>query len=238
MTGAWATEQGVLTTGDLQFEDISLLPKKVGVIGEYSKYMLLQANPSIEQLFRRDMSESLARTVDSAAIHGASGGGPNGVTSTVTATAQSGTSTDGKKPVLADYYKLMNVLDGKNIPMTSRAWLINPATKYSAAQQVKFSSAGSSTIYDMGMLVNERTVVSNLVKSDGTKGSGTALSTAIYGNWSDLIIGSWSELEILVNPYAAVPYSKGNVQIRAMMVCDVVLRRNESFAFYSDVKTS
>jgi hypothetical protein len=75
----------------------------------------------------------------------------------------------------------------------------------------------------------------NLVTSAGTKGSGTGLSTLLYGNWSDLLIGVWSELDILVNPFESTAYSKGNVQIRAMMTVDIAVRHPESFAAITDI---
>ena len=63
-------------------------------------------------------------------------------------------------------------------------------------------------------------------------------STIIFGNWADLLLGFWSELDILVNPYESTAYSKGNVQVRAMATCDVALRHAESFAYASDVATT
>ena len=240
MIGGWATEQGDLTTDDLEFETpVTLSPKKVGVIGEYSKYMMLQASPDIEMLFRRDLSESLARTIDSVAIGGGGTNQPRGITSRVTASTQTGTSTNGKKALLADYYALAKSVDAANVPSTRRGWLINNNVRYAAAQQVKFPTAGSDTIYMNGQMLGEPTVVSELVPSNGTKGSATgSLSTAIYGNWSDLIIGFWSELEILLNPYVSSAYNKGNVQIRSLMVADIALRRSESFKFYEDIVTT
>jgi hypothetical protein len=45
----------------------------------------------------------------------------------------------------------------------------------------------------------------------------------------------WSEIDILVNPYAEVAYSKGNVQVRAMMMVDVEVRHPQSFAVITDL---
>jgi len=77
--------------------------------------------------------------------------------------------------------------------------------------------------------------ITNNVPSNLTKGTGTGLSPVFYGNWSDLLIGVWSELDILVNPYEATAYAKGNVQIRAMMTLDLAVRHPESFAAIKDV---
>ena len=54
------------------------------------------------------------------------------------------------------------------------------------------------------------------------KGSGSSLSAIIYCNWSDLVIGMWSSLEILVDSYTDI--SKGSVGIRALQSIDCAVR--------------
>jgi hypothetical protein len=68
-----------------------------------------------------------------------------------------------------------------------------------------------------------------------TKGTGTALSALIFGDWSQLLLGFWSELDILVNPYDSTAYAAGGVLIRAMMTCDVEIRHPLSFAAITDL---
>lgn len=57
----------------------------------------------------------------------------------------------------------------------------------------------------------------------------------MLGDWSELMIGYWSELDILVNPYESSAYSKGNVQVRAMATCDVAVRHPEAFCAAVDI---
>jgi HK97 family phage major capsid protein len=53
----------------------------------------------------------------------------------------------------------------------------------------------------------------------------------IFGNWNDMILGMWSEIDLLVNPYGDAAFSKGNVQLRGALTMDVALRHPESFAW-------
>ena len=53
----------------------------------------------------------------------------------------------------------------------------------------------------------------------------------IFGNWNDLVIGFWSEIDLLVNPYSDSAFSMGNVQLRGAMTLDIALRHPESFAW-------
>ena len=58
---------------------------------------------------------------------------------------------------------------------------------------------------------------------------------AIFGDWSQVLLGVWSELDLLVNPYSETAYSKGNVLIRAMATCDIAIRHAQAFQYADDV---
>jgi HK97 family phage major capsid protein len=92
---------------------------------------------------------------------------------------------------------------------------------------------GRDTLADYP-LVATSLVPSNLVK--GT--SGAVCSALIFGNFSDVLLGYWSELDILVNPYESTAYTKGNVQVRGFITMDVKLRHPESFAAIQDMLTT
>jgi hypothetical protein len=62
-----------------------------------------------------------------------------------------------------------------------------------------------------------------------------AVSTVIFGAWSQLLIGYWSGLDVLVNPYEATAYARGRVLVRAMRDVDVAVRHGEAFAYADDV---
>ena len=65
-----------------------------------------------------------------------------------------------------------------------------------------------------------------------TKGSGTDLSAVIYGNFSDLLIGLFGTLEILVDPYT--DFAKGTTGVRVLQSIDIAVRHAESFAAMQD----
>ena len=57
----------------------------------------------------------------------------------------------------------------------------------------------------------------------------------IAGDWSQVMLGIWSEIDILVNPFAETAYSKGNVLVRAMSTVDIAVRQPTAFVFADDV---
>jgi len=54
----------------------------------------------------------------------------------------------------------------------------------------------------------------------------------IAGDFSDVIQGTWSAVEVLVNPYMESAYKKGNVALRIILTMDVAIRHPESFATF------
>ena len=81
-------------------------------------------------------------------------------------------------------------------------------------------------------IAGRRFEVSNNVPSNLTKGSGSNLSAVIYGNFSDLLIGMFGQLEILVDPYT--DFAKGTTGVRALQSIDIAVRHAESFAAMQD----
>ena len=61
--------------------------------------------------------------------------------------------------------------------------------------------------------------VTSNVPSDLTKGTGTALSALIFGDFSQLMIGLFSTADILIDPYTGG--SAGTVRIRVMQEVDI-----------------
>jgi hypothetical protein len=58
----------------------------------------------------------------------------------------------------------------------------------------------------------------------------------IFGNTSDLLVGMWSGLDLIVDPYTAA--TSGTVRVVALQDVDVAVRHPESFAVIVDMITS
>ena len=63
-------------------------------------------------------------------------------------------------------------------------------------------------------------------------------SALIFGNWADLLIGTWGAFDLLVNPFESGPFSKGNVRVRGMLTTDIAVRHPESFAAAVNMPTT
>lgn len=236
-TAAWVAENAPISASDMQFEKVSLTPKHVGAITEFSRNMLMQSSPDVEQLCRNDFAKVLAEKVDAAAILGGGSNEPTGILGTsgigdVAMGDNGGAITWGAVIDLIAEVEIDNAMGA--------GFLTNPKVVKSARKTAKVSSTDSVMVMERpDELAGYPLVSTSLVPSNLDKGTSEGVCSAlIFGNWADLLLGYWSEFDLLVNPYESTAYSKGNVQVRGMLTMDVDVRHPESFAAIQDLTTA
>ncbi|WP_298326077.1 phage major capsid protein [Asticcacaulis sp.] len=236
-TAGWVAENSGLSTSDLGFGKVSMTPKHAGCLTEFSRNMLLQSSPDIEALVRDDFAAVLAEAVDRVAIKGGGSNEPTGVLATsgigsVTMTA----------PTWAKVLEFIEKVEVANADTGSLGWATNPKVVRKCRSTLKESGdAGAGYIMTSRTdLADYRLAASNLVPSNLTDGGSPATlnrSALIFGNWSDLLLGYWSAFDLLVNPFEATAYAKGNVSVRGMLTMDIAVRHAESFVACQTVDT-
>jgi len=238
-TPYWVAEHAAVTSSDQTFDKVTMGPKTVGAEVEYSRRMILNAVPSIEQLIRSDLARVIATGIDDKAINGdGTGNTPTGILN-VSGIATTSHGTNGGAPTWDNVLNIINELAVDEALMGSLGWLTNSSVVKALRSTVKVGSTDSRMLMeDPGSLAGYGLRQSSHSPSNGTKGTGTDLSTLIFGNWSDLLIGYWSAVDILVNPYHTDVYSKGGVKINALQDVDISVRHPESFSVATDIVTS
>jgi hypothetical protein len=63
--------------------------------------------------------------------------------------------------------------------------------------------------------------------------SSVPAGTMVFGHWPSLVIGLWQGLQIEINPYAG--FTTGVLGMRALMACDIGLRRAADFSVATSV---
>ena len=74
--------------------------------------------------------------------------------------------------------------------------------------------------------------ISRVADQQWLKHQGSDLSAILYGNFADLYIGLFGELEILVDPYT--DFAKGTTAVRILQSIDIKVARPESFSVMVD----
>lgn len=242
----WVTEGAAITESEATFDQVALSPKQLGARSQYSRLALQQATPDIEMLVRNDLAAVMALGIDLACISGSGAAGqPRGILNQAGIGSIS-MGTDGAALTTLDpFIDLEGKLDVATALNGSLYYLTN-AKVISQAKKLKDTTgtylwrddvdnpgvAGTS-----GRINGFPVARSNQVSSTLTKGTAAGTcSAAIFGDFTQLVIGMWGGLEILPNPYGA-GYNSGGVDVRAMQTVDLAVRHAESFAAITDIVT-
>lgn len=224
MTTGWVAENSALSASDMDFDSVTLAPKHAGGIGEMSRQLLMQSSPDIEQLVRDDLGALLAQAIDSALIKGGGTNEPSGVLSAAGIQTAS-LATLSWANVLAMLQKLDLVNMGA-------ANFVGSAKVKAKLQGTLKETGIAGYLMEGGKVADLPAYFSNQVpEKTGTPNTGRLIA----GDWSQVLLGIWSEVDLLVNPYAETAYSKGNVLVRAMSTVDIALRYEDAFVVADDI---
>jgi len=224
-SAGWVAENSALTTpAAMTFDSVTLAPKHAGGMVEMSRQLIQQSSPDIESLVRNDLSALLAEAIDSALIKGGGSNEPTGVLATV------GIQTANLATL--SWANVLAMLQKLDISNASAANIV-ASMKVKAKLQGTLKAAGiAGYLMEGGRMADLPVYFSNQVaEKTGVPNTGKVIA----GDWSQVMLGIWSELDILVNPFSETAYSKGNVLVRAMATVDVAVRHPEAFVFAEDV---
>ena len=240
----WVGESGAITEGESTFDKVSLTPKTIASLSKMSRLALMQTTPDIEMLARSDLLAVMVLGLDLAALSGTGASNQplgivnqSGVGSVIGGTNGANLSFDnlislkyGVKVANAVQANLGFAMNSKSIGYLS--------TIKSTTGQYIWDPQGGLTANSPDKVKGSPYAESQQLRSNLTKGASTGIcSEIIYGNWSELLIGEWGVMEMMVNPFDTVGFANGDVIIRAMQTADVQLRHAASFSVMSDALT-
>jgi len=235
-TGYWVAEHGALTESDQTYDTVELGPKTVGAEVEYSRRMLINSVPSVENLVRNDLANVLATAIDLAAISGTGAASPNGNQPIgVLGTSGIGSVSFAGSPTWSKILDHVANIESNNADGGSMGWLCNGHTVKKMRSTVRVGSTDSRFIQDdPDSLAGYALRTSTQIAGDPTS-SPLVDGTLIFADWSSLLVGYWSGVDLLINPYHSDVYSRGGVKINAFQDCDIAVRHAESFCASTDM---
>ena len=235
-TAYWVAEAGAPTESQQAFDQVTLSPKTLGAYTDFSRKLLVQSSLDIESFVRGDLARVLALEVDRAALHGTGASNqPTGIAATAGIGSVAG-GTNGLAPTYAHIIGLETEVAIDNADIGSLAYVTNAKVRGKLKSTEKASTTGMFVWGEGGTLNGYNAVATNQVASNLVKGASGAVCSAIFfGNWKDLLIGMWSGVDLLVDPYTAS--TTGTVRVVAMQDVDIAVRHPESFAAMLDALT-
>jgi HK97 family phage major capsid protein len=209
-----------------------LAPKTLMATTAYSRQLLATASFDVEGMVLDELAAIHALAIDFAAIHGLGNGGePLGVYKAlnVFATAVGGAMSYAK--ILA----MVGQVATANADRGALGWLINPTMMANLKGVLTFPGANTGTAIWQGDTQNGTVAGFRALSSaqiskvmTGSERTGGSEIGTIFGNWQDLIIGSWGALELVVDPYSKK--KEGLIEVTSFQLCDTLARHGESFS--------
>jgi HK97 family phage major capsid protein/HK97 family phage prohead protease len=214
-TAYWVAESGASTESQQTVDQISLAPRSVGAFTDYSRRLLIQSSIDVENMVRSDLATVIALEIDRCGLYGTGNNSqPLGLKLTT------GISTEDfalDSPTFAEVVALESDVATANALLGSPVYLMNAAMRGNL--KVRAKDAGSGLFVMDGDLVNGyRAVMSNQVLS----------GDLWFGNFADLVIGYFSGLDLMVDPYTHS--TSGTIRVTAMQDVDIAVRQPASFS--------
>lgn len=241
-SGSWVAEgptTGVsLSAGTL--DQLTMSPKTYQAAASMSRQLLIQGVIGAEEFIRADIANVHALARDLAAIAGT--GANNQPTGILTNTSIGSVTigTHGGAVTYAKMVEMEKVIAAANADQGALAYLTTPGVRSNMKTTQRFTSTDTpiwTGVSYEGEVNGYRAVATNQVPSNLTKGTNTTVCHAvIFGNWNEVILGSWGAFDIIVDPYTLA--TKNLIQLVSFQTFDVGLRHAASFCADKDILVS
>ncbi len=195
-TAYWVAESGTTPESTPVLGQVQLSRKTISADTEFSKELLVEASQDIEAIIRNELIRVIALGIDNAAVNGSgTSNEPTGILATSGIGTVEAGDPDGAAMTWGDAVQLKAAIRTQNGDTGTIGYLTNPTLAAKLESTEKATNTAQFIFEDaedgFGRIGGKRCGVSTVCPNDGTKGSGTDLSTIIAGVWSELMLGYW-----------------------------------------------
>ena len=211
----WKGEVAAAADGAGTFTNVKLQPKRLTAYVDISKQMLAQDSLDVENVIREDIINAINTKLEETIL--GNGDGKEGGTSIVAPIGMRNGVTAATVADFADLCDLESDVEDANV-LGECVYVMSNKAKAALRGMIKGTN-GTGMVYENGSV-------------DGTKAFNTShlgsTNTVINGDFSNLAIGSWSNVEVLVDPYTQAAAGKVRIVVNAFF--DAKKLRADAFA--------
>ena len=232
---AFVAEGGSPTEGQATFSNVTLEPRTLASYVDCSRKLMLQSDPSVEAVLRNDIITQFARKIDSVAIGGGGTNEPSGIIPAVPAGNVVSMGTNGLAPTYAKIVELIKAVDVSNAMGGNPSFLTNPKV-IAALRTIAKQSGGAEGNFIMEAasdILGYNIASTTLVPSNLAKGTGSNLSAAIFGDFTNVMLGFWSGVDVVVDTSSLS--TSGGTRLAFFQDLDVGIRHGEGFSVIKDI---
>lgn len=216
-TAYWVGENSSPTESQQAIDQVNMTPKTVGAFVDYSRRLLLQSSIDVEGMIRNDLARVIALEIDRAAVYGTgSSNQPQGLTNVSGIGSETLTGFGTFEEMIA----LETDVAAANGDIGSMRYIINASAR-GALKSTKKDAGSGDFVYEEDQINGYPVIVSNqLLNND-----------ALFGDFSQFVMGMWSGLDLTVDPYAGA--TAGTVRVIALQDVDFGVKQPACFCFAS-----
>ncbi|MBV8857882.1 MAG: phage major capsid protein [Acidobacteria bacterium] len=222
----WAADNPVADYAqtNLTLSQVPLKPRLLVSSTTFTRQLLVQSTPSVDEVVAEDMAQASAVALDQAAVHGSGAGSePLGLYNVSSGVAEVNFAGPPTLPKVVEMERRVAAADGETDPAAA-GYLTTPEVRERAKLTEEFSGTGIRLWRD-GRMNDRRAEATNQLAKN--LGAGHDEHACVYGIWSELVVGEWGAIEVLANPYTLA--AKGLVQVTGFYLADLAPRHPESF---------
>lgn len=222
------------SASNLALTQVTWTPRTIGAVTNLSRKALIQSSLDLEALARQDIMASIAREFDRVGLNGS---GQSSVPLGVMQDPNVPTvviNTNGGDPTWNTLVDLESSVASYNADFGSLGYVCSTKGRGKLKKTPKLGSTFPVFLWDKGENPGEgevnsyRAMATNQIPDNLTKGSGTALTALLFGNFASATYGLWSGVDVLVDPYTGS--STGAVKVTAFQDYDMQFRYETAFA--------
>lgn len=212
---------GTISETNQAVDQVTMTPRTVGCYTDISRQLRLQSSTSVENFVRQDLAAIVAIEKDRAAIHGSgTSGEPTGVQNVTGISTESFSTSSG--PTRNECVNMITDLAGSNALQGNLAFLTGTTVYGNLLKEPVDAGSGLFLVQENGgTLLGERLIKSTQITA----------GQMYFANWSDLMVGSWGGMDIMVDPYTGA--TAGTLRVLIFHSCDISVRHPESFTLGS-----
>lgn len=209
----WEDEVSPATSGDPTFSHVTLTPHRLTTYVDISKQLLAQDSVGVENNIREAIVASINSKLEDTIL-----GTEAGTTSKPSGMFYGATVVSGCSG-MTDFANIEEAVESANV-YEAKKYVMNPKVKATLRTLAKGANI-SQSLYENGELDGTPCLVTSHVPS----------KKFIYGDWSQLAIGQWGGLDLVIDNVTQA--TKGCIRLVINAYFDAKVLRSEAFKFGS-----
>ena len=233
---AWVAEEGSASKQKPQYSKAVMSPKRLQVFQGVTYDLMHQSSKALDNLIMEDMVKAHAVALDAAIFAGSgSSGQPTGVLSASGVNSITIDASNGGPLTHALLVQMETEVGIDNGLLDDTLAYVSNAKVQGKLKTIPQIAGYPYYLMNDGKVNGYPCFMTNAIPTATFSGTSNC-SSALFGPWSQVLVGGWGGLQFIVDPFTAK--NKGVLEITAIAYHDVLVRHAAAFCALLGITTS